>query len=164
MERTLVVVRHAKSDWSVPVGDLERPLARRGRLQAPEVGRWIAAHLEPPDLVVVSPATRARQTWDLAAAEMPEPAPTRVEPAAYTFSGDDLIELVGRLPADAGTVVLVAHNPAVEELIEALTGRWIRMPTAAVAVVALPAWGSGTGRLLGAGRPADGALDLDPRR
>ena len=164
MERTLIVVRHAKSDWAIPVGDDERPLAPRGRRQAPEAGRWIAAHLDPLDLAVVSTAARARQTWDLIAAELPAPPPTRVDPTAYTFSGDDLLELVHRLPEDARTVALVAHNPAAEELIESLTGHQVRMPTAALAVIALPAWDVETGHLREVGRPADGALERDPRR
>jgi phosphohistidine phosphatase len=163
VERTLIVVRHAKSDWSVPVGDRERPLAPRGRRQAPEAGRWIAAHLQP-DLAIVSPAARARQTWELMAAELPAPPPTRVEPAAYAFSGDDLLDLVSRLPDGATTVALVGHNPAVEELIEALTGQWVRMPTAALAVVTMSGWDAGAGLLRGAGRPADGGLGLDLRR
>lgn len=163
MERMLIVIRHAKSDWSVPVEDRDRPLAPRGRLQAPAAGRWIATHVARLDLAVVSTATRARQTWDLLAAELPAPPPTRFESAAYTFSGHDLLELVGRLPEDAGTVALVAHNPAAEDLVEALTGEQVRLPTAALAVVAMPAWDLGTGRLRAAGRPADGTLDLGPR-
>lgn len=161
MEHTLVVVRHAKSDWSVPVGDDERPLAPRGRRQAPEVGRWIAAHLDPLDLAVVSTATRARQTWELVAAELPTPPRTRAEPAAYTFSGHHLQELVSRLPADARTVALVVHNPAAEDLVEALTGRWVPLPTAALAVITLPAWDAEAGHLQVAGRPADGPLEFE---
>lgn len=160
MERTLVVIRHAKSDWSVPVGDSDRPLAPRGRRQAPPIGRWLAEHVDPPGLAVVSPAARTTQTWELVAAELPEPPPARFEPLAYTFAGDELADLVARLPEDTRTVVLVGHNPAVEELVETLTGRWVAMPTAAVAVVAMPLWNAGTGRLRGAGRPADGPVHL----
>lgn len=160
MERTLVVLRHAKSDRGAPVGDSDRPLAARGRRQAPDAGRWLAAHLGAPDLAVVSTATRARQTWDLAAAELPAAPPVRFDPDAYTFSGAGLRALVRRLPEDSGTVVLVGHNPAVEELVESLTGCWVRMPTAALAVVALAAWDAGTGRLRAAGRPADGPVAL----
>ena len=161
MERTLVVIRHAKSDWGVPAGDRERPLAARGRRQAPHVGLWNAAHLDPLDVAIVSPATRARQTWELAAAELPTPPPVRVEPDAYAFDGEALLEIVARLPTDATTAALVGHNPAVEELVEDLAGQWVRMPTAALAVVRLREWNDGRGRLLAAGRPADGPLELD---
>lgn len=161
MTRTLVVVRHAKSDWSVPVDDAERPLAPRGLRQAPAAGRWIAAHLDPPDLAVVSVATRARQTWDLVRAELPDPPRTRVEPAAYTFDGDALLDVVRDLPAEAATAVVVSHNPAVEELVATLTRRTVRMPTAALVVINLPGWGSASGRLRAVGRPADETVVLD---
>ncbi len=164
MERTLIVIRHAKSDWDVPLGDSERPLADRGRRQAPAVGRWIATHLGSPDLAVVSPAARALQTWELVAAELSPDPPVRVEPDAYTFSGDDLLDVVSGLPADVSSVALVGHNPAAEELVEALTGRWVRLPTASVAVVGLRDWRSETGRLRAAGRPADEDVELDRRR
>lgn len=163
MERTLIVVRHAKSDWSAPVADHDRPLAVRGRRQAPDVGRWMAEHLDAPDLAVVSTATRARQTWDLIAAELPAQPPVRLEQDAYTFSGYALEDLVARLPQNARTVVLVGHNPAVEELIEILTGDWVRMPTSSLAVVTLAAWGARTGTVLLAGRPSDGTLEGSPR-
>lgn len=158
---TLIVVRHAKSDRDVPMEDRERPLAPRGRRQAPATGRWLAANLDPPDLAVVSPATRAQQTWELVRAELPEPPATQVADAAYTFDGDALLAVVAGLPADARTAVLVGHSPAVDELVESITGRPVRMTTSALAVVELPAWDAGTGRLRAVGRPADGAVTLD---
>jgi phosphohistidine phosphatase len=158
VKNTLVVVRHAKSDWSSPVADHERPLAARGQRQAPDLGRWMAKQLDPLDLAVVSTATRARQTWDLIAAELPAAPPIRLEREAYTFSGYALADLVARLPEEARTVALVGHNPAVEELIEILTGDWVRMPTSSLAVVTLPEWGARTGTVLLAGRPSDGTL------
>ncbi len=158
MEHTLVVVRHAKSDWSAPVADHERPLAARGRRQAPDLGRWMANHLDPLDLAVVSTATRAGQTWDLIAAELPAAPPVRLAREAYTFSGYALADLVARLPGNARTVAVVGHNPAVEELIEILTGDWVRMPTSSLAVVTLSEWGARTGSVRLAGRPSDGTL------
>lgn len=160
MAHTLVVIRHAKSDWDAPVGDEERPLAPRGRRQAPETGRWIAEHLDPLDLAVVSVAIRAWQTWDLVAAELPAAPPTRLARGAYTFSGDQLLDVVRHLPEHAGTVALVGHNPAVEALVDTLTGVWTRMPTSALAVVAMTEWAAGTGQLRAAGRPADGVVRL----
>lgn len=161
MAHVLVVVRHAKSDWNVPVGDRERPLARRGLRQAPTTGRWIAEHLDPAELAVVSVATRARQTWELVDAELPEPPSVQVAEAAYTFVGDELLDLVRELPPDAGTVLLVGHNPALEELVESLTGRSARLPTSALAVIELPTWSSLSGRLRAVGRPADADVWLD---
>ncbi len=160
MTHTLVLVRHAKSDWSGAHPDHERPVGDRGRRQAPESGRWLAAHLPDIDLAVVSPAQRARTTWELVAAELPAAPPVRVEEDAYSFGADPLLRVVRRLPGEVATAALVGHNPALEELVERLTGTWTSMPTSALAVVALSGpWadaGDGRGRLLAAGRPPFG--------
>jgi phosphohistidine phosphatase len=154
---TLVLVRHAKSDWSGSLPDHARPVGARGRRQAPESGRWLAEHLPGLDLAVVSPAERARGTWQLVAAELPTPPPVRYDEDLYSFGAGPLLGVVRRLPGEAATVVLVGHNPALEELVEMLTGQWAPMPTSAMAVIALPgAWadaGDGRARLVAAGRP-----------
>jgi phosphohistidine phosphatase len=164
--RTLVVIRHAKSDWSVPEPDRRRPLSPRGRRQAPHVGRWLAGHGLVPSLALVSPATRARQTWDLVAGSLAAAgAGVRVEvlESVYTVDREDLLEVVRALPAADRVVALVSHNPAAEDLVTDLTGRPVRLVTSAVAVVELPSWSS-AGRAVAtlryAGRPADG--DRDP--
>lgn len=155
--RTLVLIRHAKSDWEVPVPDRERPVAARGRRQAPASGRWIAEHVPPLDLAVVSPARRARDTWDLISAELPSQPRVEVSETAYTFDGGDLMGIVRSLPEHVTVAALVGHNPAMEELVETLVGQWIAMPTAAIAVFELSAWrvADHTGHLVYAGRPAD---------
>ena len=61
-ERTLILLRHAKSDWSGDEAGIARPLGKRGRRQAPAAGRWLAANVDRVDLAVVSPASRARGT------------------------------------------------------------------------------------------------------
>ena len=157
-EHTLVVIRHAKSDWAVDVDDRRRPLAKRGCRQAPATGRWLGQQGFPLDLAVVSPAVRARQTWELVSAQLDGPPPTQVEEAAYTFDGEDLMEVLRGLPAQARGVVLVGHNPAVEELVETLTGEYAALPTSALAVLHVPEWGTlgpGTCRLVANLRPAD---------
>lgn len=157
MARTLIVVRHAKSDWNTSLPDHDRPLAPRGRRQAPAVGAWLAEHLDAPvQLAVVSTAVRAQQTWALAAAGLPTAPPQQDEAAAYTFDGADLIDLIASLPAAHEVVALVGHNPAVEEIIEHYTASPVRMRTATLAVLRLSDWTSRTGRLLAWGRPADG--------
>lgn len=148
---TLVLMRHGKSDWSVNATDQDRPLTARGRRQAAEAGRWIADNATP-DLAVVSPATRAARAWELAAAELPEQPPVRVEEDAYTFDGLDLLGVVRSLKKKHRTVVLVGHNPACEELVELLTGEKPEMKTSALAVVQLPDWRS-PGQLVAHGRP-----------
>jgi phosphohistidine phosphatase len=158
--RTLVLVRHAKSDWSGGHPDRERPLAERGRRQAPEAGRWLRAGVGEIHLAVVSPAERARRTWELVSAELDASPPVREEDRVYAAAADDLLELVRELPEDLGTVVLVGHNPGVEELVLLLTGEAAAMKTSAVAVIDLPgAWGSAgdsLAKLRAAGRPPAG--------
>jgi phosphohistidine phosphatase len=160
VERTLVLLRHAKSDWTHDVADADRPLAKRGTRQAPEAGRWLASHLDRIDLAVVSSALRARSTWDLASAELARPPGHRVDDRVYAASADELLDVVRDLPDELGTVLLVGHNPGLEDLVDALTGSWTPMPTSAIAVVDLSggwaAAGDGTGRLRASGRPPPG--------
>ncbi len=152
--KRLVVLRHAKSDWTQPVSDRQRPITSRGARQASEAGEWLAAQPWQIDLALVSPAVRASSAWDLAAAHL-DAVPTQRVEDAYTFDGDALLALVRRQPADLTTIVVVSHNPAVEELVEALTGRWVLMKTSSLAVVELDSWQSGSGELVAWGRPPD---------
>lgn len=151
--RTLVVIRHAKSEWEGNPPDLERPLATRGLLQATEAGAWIARHLLSLDLVVVSPARRAQQTWALAAAELSTTPP--VVTVEEVYAADSLLGVVRSLPADAERVALVGHEPSVSDLVGELTGEWVDMKTSAIAVVEVKGeWADARrGRLVAHGRP-----------
>src|ERR671914_1160481 len=153
--RTLIVLRHAKSDWSGGEPDEQRPLAERGRRQAPQAGAWLARHLDVPELAVISPAARTRATWELVAAELPRDVPARVEERVYAASGRDLHEVVHALPPDVGSVVLVGHNPGVEDLVRDLTGEWVPIKTSAIAVLTWDGdWtDAGAARLVTSGRP-----------
>jgi len=156
-ERTLVLLRHAKSDWSQGVSDLSRPLGRRGRRQASQAGRWLADNLATVDLAVVSPARRARSTWELASASLGTVTPARLDDRVYAASVNDLLDVVRGLPEALETVVLVGHNPGLQELVARLTGVDVPMPTSALAVVEVSGPWSGAGRssaaLRAAGRP-----------
>jgi phosphohistidine phosphatase len=137
-ERTLILLRHAKSDWSGDETDVARPLAKRGRRQAPDAGRWLAANLDRVDLAIVSPAERARSTWDLVAAELDVLPRRRIDDRVYAASGQELLAVVQEVPDDIATVVLVGHNPGIEDLASFLTGESVMMPTSALAVITLP--------------------------
>ena len=156
-EHTLILLRHAKSDWSGHEGDHDRPLAKRGRRQAPEAGRWLAANVDSIDLAVVSTANRARSTWALASAELDEPPETRLDDDAYAASTVELLDVVRSLDEALNTVVLVGHNPGIEDLAEVLTAERVPMPTSALAVIELTSTWDGAGRaralLRAAGRP-----------
>ena len=157
---TLIVLRHGKSDWSGGEPDPLRPLAQRGRRQVPEAGRWLADNAGDIDLAVVSPAERTRETWRLASAELPAPPPLQVDDRLYGGSAHSLVGVLRELPDDVGTVVLVGHNPGVEDLVASLIGRWVPMPTSALAVVDVPGpWstaGTAAAVLRTQGRPPAG--------
>jgi phosphohistidine phosphatase len=154
---TLILLSHAKTDWSGEEADIDRPLAKRGLRQAPETGAWLADHVDRIDLAVVSTARRARATWDRVAAELGEPPPARLDDDAYAASADELLAIVRGLDERVGTVVLVGHNPGLEDLAEALVGDYVHLPTSALAVIDLGGpWadaGRAQARLRAAGRP-----------
>jgi phosphohistidine phosphatase len=156
-ERTLILLRHAKSDWSGDEADLARPLATRGRRQAPGAGRWLAANIESIDLAVVSPASRARSTWELVSAGLNVPPRTRIDDRVYAASDQELLTVVQELSDEVETVVLVGHNPGIEDLISLLTGEWTPMPTSALAVITVSGSWSTAGHhsavLRASGRP-----------
>ena len=157
---TLILLRHGKSDWSGGEPDHLRPLASRGRRQAPEAGRWLAEHVGPVELALVSSAERTRETWRLAAAELAVPPPVREDDRLYAAPAESLLGVVRELADRVSTVVLVGHNPGLEELVASLTGRWVPMPTSALAVIDLASPWAAAGKVearLGAhGRPPAG--------
>ncbi len=152
IDRRLVLIRHAKSDWPDGVPDRDRPLGQRGRQEAPQAGRWLAASGIVPDLAVVSSARRAQQTWNLASAQLPGDVAVQVSDEYYGATVDDAIELARALPPSAATVALVGHNPTTEGLATTLDdGSGVRAdsdrmvakyPTSAIAVFHLqvPQW------------------------
>ena len=155
-----MLLRHAKSDWP-DVPDRDRPLAKRGRRDAPVIGRWLRDHGYLPEAVVCSAARRTRQTWELVAPALGGSPSVTFEPRAYAASALTLLYLVRELPAGYRAALLVGHNPGIEELASSLAGNGehLRFPTAAVAVFGFPGdWADltpGQARLLDHIKPAD---------
>ncbi|MFE5535984.1 SixA phosphatase family protein [Streptomyces sp. NPDC056519] len=152
--RRLVILRHAKSAWPDGVPDHDRPLGPRGLRDAPAAGRLLAGSFGVPDLVLCSPARRARDTWDLAAAEMDRVPPVRHDPRLYAADARDLLDIAREVPPDVGTLLLVGHNPGLEELLLLVAGAAVgdalervrtKFPTSAVAVLRLQGPWSGLG-------------------
>lgn len=168
--RRLVVLRHAKSAWPEGVSDHARPLGRRGLRDAPAAGRWLSAADCLPDLVLCSTARRARETWELAAAELGSPPPVRHDPRLYAAEARDLLDAVREGPADVETLLLVGHNPGVQDLTLLLTGEALgesldragsKFPTSAMAVLT---WrGSWSDLAPGAALLTDFAVPRGPR-
>jgi phosphohistidine phosphatase len=111
MARTLVLVRHAKSEAEGPT-DAARTLARRGQRDARAVGRWLEEQGVAPDRVVVSPAVRARQTWERAAAALADAPDPDIDDRIYENEEDALLQVINETPDDVQTLVLVGHNPS----------------------------------------------------
>lgn len=147
--RRLVLLRHAKSDWPDEVLDHERPLARRGRRDAPAAGRWLRKSGYVPDRVLCSTAQRTRETWQLAEEELGARPQTIFEPRVYGASATDLADLARQQSPDVGTLLIVGHEPSMRALTlelasppsddgdpEALARVRAKFPTAAIAVLA----------------------------
>ncbi|QKW05753.1 histidine phosphatase family protein [Streptomyces sp. NA04227] len=121
--RRIVLVRHAKADWP-DVSDHERPLAERGRKDAPVTGRKLTDSGFVPDLVLCSTATRTRETLKLMVPELPVRPRTVYEERVYEASPGELIALINESPDEVHTLALVGHNPGVQALAEILAGEF----------------------------------------
>ncbi|BDM70316.1 phosphohistidine phosphatase [Streptomyces nigrescens] len=119
----LVVLRHAKSAWPPDVPDHERPLGKRGRRDAPAAGRRLLADGCVPDLVLCSTARRTRETWDLVAPELGARPEVVFEPRVYGASAAELLDVVREVPEQRRTVLLIGHQPGVQDVVLALAGQ-----------------------------------------
>ncbi|MER6346413.1 SixA phosphatase family protein [Streptomyces sp. NPDC001595] len=141
----LVVLRHAKSAWPPGVPDHERPLAPRGRRDAPAAGQALAVADCLPDLALCSTALRARQTWELVSGQWGTPPPVRHDPRLYAADAPELLAVVHETPPEVRILLVTGHNPGLEELILTLAGDGLddtlervraKFPTSALAVLA----------------------------
>ncbi|WP_132253565.1 SixA phosphatase family protein [Methylobacterium segetis] len=172
--RRLILLRHAKSDRPPGLRDLDRPLNPRGRQAAPLMGRYLADEELRPDLALVSPSARTQETWEAVAAALGA-VRTETVRTIYEAPASALLAAIRSAPDEAGRVILVGHNPGMQDLAVKLVGRGdaaarnrlrTEFPTAAVAVIDFEAaswseigWGGGT--LERFVRPKDLAADLD---
>jgi phosphohistidine phosphatase len=160
--KTLLVMRHAKSSWSDPaLDDHERPLNKRGSRDAPRMGALVREYGLMPDVVISSDAVRARLTAEALVEAARHPGEILMDPRLYGASPADIVSLLRTLGEKAETVMIVGHNPGLEELVAELTGEHQDLPTAALAQIVLPIdrWRdlapSTRGTLLGHWRPKD---------
>ena len=158
--KTLLVFRHAKSSWNDPaLDDHERPLNRRGQRDAPRMGELVREHRLIPDVVISSDAVRARLTSEAMAEAAHYAGEILLDQRLYLAGPDDILSLLRGVRQNAGTVMIVGHNPGLEQLIEQLTGQRQDLPTAALVQIVLPIdqWRdlrrSTRGRLVGCWRP-----------
>jgi len=122
--KTLLLLRHARSDNATPgSSDINRPLNERGKQQAQAIGNFIKKQNLTVELVVCSPAVRARETAELVLSAAEVDAKVRYDQRIYEASPHQLLEVISEVDAARNTVLLVGHNPGIEELLKALTGK-----------------------------------------
>ena len=143
MPRTIMILRHAKSSWSHgDLPDIDRPLRKRGKRDARRIGQELRARGLAPQVVLTSPARRARATTKrvLQACQ----CAASVENVSALYPGDSwaLWHTLSDLPDEWRTVLIVGHNPGLDDLVTALLGRPVHLATATLAVIEMPvdAW------------------------
>ncbi|MEI2298974.1 SixA phosphatase family protein [Ensifer sp. MJa1] len=140
----LLLLRHAKSAWPDGVADIDRPLGERGRKAAPVMGTYLARHKLVPDRALVSTAKRAQETWQLVAAALPKGIAVENTRAIYEVGSDQILSVIRAADASIRTLLVVGHNPGMEDLALELIGSGDpntrlrladKFPTAALAVL-----------------------------
>lgn len=147
MKRELMLLRHGKSDWSVLGDDFDRPLKRRGKRAAQRIGVWLAQQEILPDYILTSPAERALATARKACKAMDKRSECiHVDDRIYEAGVEELLAALGDCPKAASRVMLVGHNPGLEDLLVwlasdhvAVPGDGKLLPTATLARLVVPA-------------------------
>ncbi|MFH9725090.1 SixA phosphatase family protein [Streptomyces sp. NPDC017254] len=140
----LLLVRHAKAEPKGRTDDFERKLSARGRADAAETGHWLEQSPYRPELVLCSPARRARKTWRHAEPALTDRPATVYDERLYNAGPSELVATLADLGTGLGVLALVGHNPGLHQLASALCGRGpsellerlrAAFPTAGVVVV-----------------------------
>lgn len=136
--KTLFVLRHAKSSWdNINLSDFERPLNKRGLKTAPQMGEMMYRKNFQPNVIISSPAKRAKQTAILVKESAQISGKIHYDERIYEASPYRLLQIISDFDEKADSVMLVGHNPGLENLLKILTGEIQAMPTAALAIIDL---------------------------
>ena len=135
MPKTLYLVRHAKSSWKNPeLSDSERPLNKRGKHDAPLIGRFLKQKNEIPELLVSSPAKRALKTAELFAEELHIKKKIIPEESLYMTGINDFISVIENIDDSVNSIMLFSHNPGITGFANYITGSDVEnIPTAGTA-------------------------------
>jgi phosphohistidine phosphatase len=127
--KRLYLLRHAKSSWDDPtLADHDRPLAPRGRRAAKVIAKHLARQGISPELVLCSPSTRTRQTLKRLAPGLRKNVDVRIEPELYASSAGELLEVLNEVPDEVESVMLIGHNPGIQDLALSLAGAGSQIP------------------------------------
>ncbi len=138
MMKTVLLMRHAKSSWKhEDIEDIDRPLSKRGKNDAPMMGSLLKKHDQLPQLVLSSSAKRTRQTAKAVTKECGCEAEIQYLDSLYLAEPQAYIEAMQALADDVERVLVIGHNPGLEGLVQLFSGRVESMPTSAVAVIDL---------------------------
>jgi phosphohistidine phosphatase len=136
--KTLLIMRHAKSSWEESeMHDHDRPLNKRGKLNAPRMGRLLREQDLVPELILTSSARRARDTAEAVADQSGYEGDIKVVEELYAAPPEAYLEALAAIDDHYERVLVIGHNPGLEELLEVLTGEREALPTAAIAWVDL---------------------------
>lgn len=134
--KTLFILRHAKSSWKdSALQDYDRPLNGRGRKAAELIGGFIRKQKVRPDLILSSPAVRARETIEIVMKTAKLGIELRYDQRIYEAGPLRLLEVISQIDEDRSIVLLVGHNPGLEELLHVLTDRVEQMSTGTLAKI-----------------------------
>lgn len=137
--KTLILLRHAKSDWSEPdKNDFDRPLNERGAKDAPIMGKAVRNLEVPPQIIYTSDALRAKMTAEAISSASGVNTPIELKNEFYNADAAEMLTLIKNIPENFDTVLLIGHNPTFEELTSLLISGGqaiLRFPTAALAVL-----------------------------
>ena len=143
MDKTLYLLRHAKSSWEDPtLADHDRPLAPRGRRASKSIAEYLRRQRSAPRLVLCSSSERTRETLKRISAGLHGEVDVRIEERLYTASASGLLERLHKVDARVDSVMLIGHYPAIQELALSLAGTGVdlrrlteKFPTAGLATL-----------------------------
>ena len=134
--KTLLLLRHAKSSRDdTSLRDFDRPLEDRGKRDAPRMGKLLKERGPLPDIIISSPAVRARETAEAFAAAAGIILGLQFDDKIYDATSAELLKVIRHVSNKSSCAMLVGHNPGFEDLVSRLTGSHKNMPTAALACI-----------------------------
>lgn len=124
VNRTLILLRHAKSSWEDDsLDDFDRPLNPRGRRDAPRMGKWLRENAPRPDAVLCSSAARTRETWAGVSGQLADPPDATFLDPLYDASPDVILSAAQSLSDSVRTALIIGHNPGIEQAMRELAAK-----------------------------------------